>query len=171
MEYAAAAWERAMQLQELMLKAIGGELHWFRAAEILGIAKQLGLRHVQLQGSEGPEVIAALEGLTVVKAIRGAVGVLGTAREVDLSDLEGALVQALRQVGTQCLEVLVGGPDDGIGNEVREMAGDTEHQVVVLGRHAFHVGPQGPPEQDAHQRAVGRSRVRRNVFHLRSCHR
>ena len=36
MEYAAAAWERAMLVQEVMLKAIGGELHWFRAAEILG---------------------------------------------------------------------------------------------------------------------------------------
>jgi transposase len=38
MEYAAAAWERAMRLQEVMLKAIGGELHWFRAAEILGMS-------------------------------------------------------------------------------------------------------------------------------------
>jgi transposase len=38
MEYAAAAWERAMLLQEVMLKAIGGELHWFRAAEILGMS-------------------------------------------------------------------------------------------------------------------------------------
>ena len=37
MEYARAAWERAMRLQEVMLKAISGELHWFRAAEILGI--------------------------------------------------------------------------------------------------------------------------------------
>jgi hypothetical protein len=38
MEYADAAWERAMLLQEVMLKAIGGELHWFRAAEILGMS-------------------------------------------------------------------------------------------------------------------------------------
>ena len=37
MEYSRAAWERAMRLQEVMLKAISGELHWFRAAEILGI--------------------------------------------------------------------------------------------------------------------------------------
>jgi transposase InsO family protein len=37
MECARAAWERAMRLQEVMLKAISGELHWFRAAEILGI--------------------------------------------------------------------------------------------------------------------------------------
>jgi transposase len=38
MEYAAAAWERAMKVQEVLLKAIGGERHWFRAAEILGMS-------------------------------------------------------------------------------------------------------------------------------------
>jgi transposase InsO family protein len=37
MEYPGSAWERAMRLQEVMLKAISGELHWFRAAEILGM--------------------------------------------------------------------------------------------------------------------------------------
>jgi transposase len=37
MEYSRPAWERAMRLQEVMLKAISGELHWFRAAEILGM--------------------------------------------------------------------------------------------------------------------------------------
>ncbi len=43
MEYPRAAWERAMRLQEVMLKAISGELHWFRAAEILGMSPR-GLR-------------------------------------------------------------------------------------------------------------------------------
>ena len=38
MEYAGAAWERAMMLQEVMLKALSGELHWFRAADILGMS-------------------------------------------------------------------------------------------------------------------------------------
>lgn len=38
MGYAAAAWERAMTVQEVLLKALGGELHWFRAAEILGMS-------------------------------------------------------------------------------------------------------------------------------------
>jgi transposase len=38
MEYAGAAWERAMRLQEVMLKAISGEIHWFRAADILGMS-------------------------------------------------------------------------------------------------------------------------------------
>jgi transposase len=36
MPYPDAAWERAMTVQEVMLKALSGELHWFRAAEILG---------------------------------------------------------------------------------------------------------------------------------------
>ena len=36
MAYPDAAWERAMTVQEVMLKAFSGELHWFRAAEILG---------------------------------------------------------------------------------------------------------------------------------------
>jgi transposase len=36
MFYPDAAWGRAMTVQEVMLKALSGELHWFRAAEILG---------------------------------------------------------------------------------------------------------------------------------------
>ena len=36
MSYPDAAWERAMTVQEVLLKAISGEIHWFRAAEILG---------------------------------------------------------------------------------------------------------------------------------------
>ena len=38
MSYPEAAWERAMTVQEVMLKALSGELHWFRAAEILGLS-------------------------------------------------------------------------------------------------------------------------------------
>ena len=36
MGYPDAAWERAMTVQEVMLKAVSGELHWFQAADILG---------------------------------------------------------------------------------------------------------------------------------------
>jgi transposase len=36
MGYPEAAWERAMTVREVMFKAISGEIHWFRAAEILG---------------------------------------------------------------------------------------------------------------------------------------
>jgi Homeodomain-like domain-containing protein len=36
MPYPETAWERAMTVQEVLLKALAGELHWYRAAEILG---------------------------------------------------------------------------------------------------------------------------------------
>ena len=35
MAYVAAAWERAMRVQDVILRAISGEIHWFQAAEIL----------------------------------------------------------------------------------------------------------------------------------------
>jgi transposase len=38
MSYPDAAWERAMTVQEVMLKALSGEIHWFRAADILGMS-------------------------------------------------------------------------------------------------------------------------------------
>ena len=38
MSYAAAAVERAMKVQEVMLRAMSGQLHWIQAAEILGIS-------------------------------------------------------------------------------------------------------------------------------------
>jgi transposase len=38
MGYPESAWERAMTVQEVVLKALSGEIHWFRAAEILGMS-------------------------------------------------------------------------------------------------------------------------------------
>ena len=38
MAYPDAAWERAMTVQEVVLKALSGEIHWFRAADILGMS-------------------------------------------------------------------------------------------------------------------------------------
>lgn len=35
MGYAPAAWEQAMRIQDVLLRAMSGELHWFQAAEIL----------------------------------------------------------------------------------------------------------------------------------------
>ena len=35
MGYPDAAWERAITVREVMLKAVSGELHWFQAADIL----------------------------------------------------------------------------------------------------------------------------------------
>jgi transposase len=38
MGFSEATWERAMQMREVILKAVSGEIHWFRAAEILGMS-------------------------------------------------------------------------------------------------------------------------------------
>ena len=38
MAYPDAAWGRAMTVQEVVLKALSGEIHWFRAADILGMS-------------------------------------------------------------------------------------------------------------------------------------
>jgi transposase len=38
MEFSQPVWERAMEMREVILKAVSGEIHWFRAAEILGIS-------------------------------------------------------------------------------------------------------------------------------------
>src|SRR5688572_6181050 len=35
MAYSAAAWERAMRIQDVILRAMSGEIHWFQAADIL----------------------------------------------------------------------------------------------------------------------------------------
>lgn len=37
MAYPEAEWERAMRVQEVMMRALSGELHWFQAADILGV--------------------------------------------------------------------------------------------------------------------------------------
>ena len=38
MGYPDAAWGRAMKVQDVMLRALSGEIHWFRAAEIVGLS-------------------------------------------------------------------------------------------------------------------------------------
>src|SRR5262249_3917012 len=35
MEYSSAAWERAMRMQDVILRAMSGEISWFAAADIL----------------------------------------------------------------------------------------------------------------------------------------
>jgi transposase len=37
MGYAESEWERTMRVQEVMMRALSGEIHWFRAAEVLGV--------------------------------------------------------------------------------------------------------------------------------------
>ena len=38
MGYAESVWERAMQVQEVIFRAMAGEIQWFRAADILGVS-------------------------------------------------------------------------------------------------------------------------------------
>jgi transposase len=45
MEYSRAAWERAMKVQEVILRALSGEIHWFEAAEILGLSARTMRRY------------------------------------------------------------------------------------------------------------------------------
>ncbi len=43
-QYPGSAVERAMKVQEVMLRAVSGQLRWFQAAEILGITPRHLLR-------------------------------------------------------------------------------------------------------------------------------
>lgn len=45
MGYSEAAWERAMKIQEVILRALSGEIHWFEAAEILGVSTRTMRRY------------------------------------------------------------------------------------------------------------------------------
>jgi transposase len=45
MGYPEAAWERAMKIQEVILRALSGEIHWFQAAEILGVSTRTMRRY------------------------------------------------------------------------------------------------------------------------------
>jgi transposase len=45
MGYPEPEWERAMQVQEVLARALSGEIHWFRAAEILGVSPRTMRRY------------------------------------------------------------------------------------------------------------------------------
>ena len=45
MGYSGAAWERAMRIQDVILRALSGEIHWFQAAEILGYSTRTMRRY------------------------------------------------------------------------------------------------------------------------------
>lgn len=53
MHYPYTATERAMKIQEVILKAIGGQIHWIQAAEILGISDRTMRRWVRRYESWG----------------------------------------------------------------------------------------------------------------------
>jgi hypothetical protein len=56
MGYSDGAMERGMKRQEVILKALSGEIHWFRAADILGMSVRTLRRYragLQKWGYEG----------------------------------------------------------------------------------------------------------------------
>ena len=63
-----------------------------------------------------------------------------------------------------CLH-FVGGADDGVGDQMRQMAGDGEHQIVVIGRHGFHIGAEQAPErgEPVHRFGIGACRRREDA--------
>jgi transposase len=56
MGYPESEWERVMQVHEVMMRALSGEIHWFRAADILGVSARTVRRwrdEYERQGSHG----------------------------------------------------------------------------------------------------------------------
>ena len=58
MGYAESVWERAMQVQEVVLRAMSGEIHWFRAADILGVSARTMRRWRERYEQHGPDAHA-----------------------------------------------------------------------------------------------------------------
>ena len=55
MGYAESVWERAMQVQEVVFRAMAGEIHWFRAADILGVSARTMRRWRERYEQRGPD--------------------------------------------------------------------------------------------------------------------
>ncbi len=55
MGYAESVWERAMQVQEVVFRAMAGEIHGFRAADILGVSARTMRRWRERYEQHGPD--------------------------------------------------------------------------------------------------------------------
>ena len=68
----------------------------------------------------------------------------------------------LQHFRTRDLTEFFGRPDDRIGDQVRQVAGDAEHQIMMFGRHTLDIGAESPPEGsealDSGRIGVGRRR-------------
>ena len=53
----------------------------------------------------------------------------------------------LRDIGVPIEQEIVGGADDGVGDDVRQVRGDGEHLIVVPGIHRLHGGADRAPER------------------------
>jgi transposase len=55
MGYAESVWGRAMQVQEVVFRAMAGEIHWFRAADLLGVSARTMRRWRERYEQYGPD--------------------------------------------------------------------------------------------------------------------
>ncbi len=70
-------------------------------------------------------------------------GRIGRGDAGEVAETAGGELQHFR---ARNLRKLVGGADDGIGDQMRQMAGNPEHQIVVIRRHGLDIGAERPPE-------------------------
>ncbi len=89
-------------------------------------------------------------------------GRIGSRNAGEIAKASGGELQDFR---ARDLAQLIRSADNGIGNEMRQVARDAEHQVVVLGRHLLHVGAEQTPEccQPFHRGRVGARRRSENA--------
>jgi hypothetical protein len=69
MGYSPAAWEQTMRMQDVILRAISGEIHWFQAAEILQMTprnlRRWRERYVGFNGRHFHEIARRDHGITL----------------------------------------------------------------------------------------------------------
>lgn len=92
----------------------------------------------------------------MIAAVRREMATVGSAREVTLSDLEGALVQALRQVGATSLELLVAATGTGYEGASRPCGCGGEQQTDHYARATWTT-------------LVGEVTIQRAVYHCPTC--
>ncbi len=71
----------------------------------------------------------------------------------------------LDDLGLRHLRHFVGGGDDGVGDQMRQMAGDREHEIMMIRAHHLDLGANRGPER---AQAIGGSRV--DAFRRRQMH-
>ena len=68
-------------------------------------------------------------------------------RRRDPCEVAESAGRELQHLGPRHLGQFIGGADDGVGDQVRQVAGDAEYQVVVVGRHPLDIGAELAPER------------------------
>src|SRR6185437_11638847 len=65
----------------------------------------------------------------------------------DAGEVAEAAGGVLQHLAVEMAAEIVGGADDGVGDQVRQVRGDGEDAVVVRRVHPVHVAAEGPPER------------------------